>query len=78
MAVRTVVAAWRRTLPMQDRFHQTQYFVAAVLALAFGLLYAFCPEPRSDLIGGMTAACVGFVIGKFSNGFKKGGEPRKE
>ncbi len=56
-----------------DAFHRQQYFVAAALCLAFGVMYAFVPEPRSDAILGLATAAAGFCFGKFSNGFRRPG-----
>ncbi len=54
-----------------DRFHQSQYYIAALFALVFGLLYTFGPANKAEALLGLTTTCVGFCVGKFSNGFKK-------
>ncbi len=58
---------------MPERFHQVQYLLVASLAALFALLYFFAPEPRSDLFASLAATALGFVVGKFSNGYKKSG-----
>jgi len=48
-----------------------QVYVAAALAGAIAVLYVVAPTDRSGLLGGAVMTLIGFVVGKFSNGYPK-------
>jgi uncharacterized BrkB/YihY/UPF0761 family membrane protein len=58
---------------MPNRFHMMQVYVAAGLAGLVAVLYVFAPGDRSDLLGGVVMTLIGFVVGKFANGYPKSG-----
>ncbi len=62
---------------MPSKFHQQQYLVAGLLALVCLVMYNFAPPAKEAIYASQAALLVGFVVGKFSNGFK-GGYSRKE
>jgi len=53
------------------RFHLMQVYVAAGLAGLLAVLYVFAPGDKSDLLGGAVMTLIGFVVGKFTNGYAK-------
>lgn len=57
-----------------ERFHMMQIVVASALAALCALLYTFAPLEKSYLLGGATMTLVGFVVGKFANGYRKAGQ----
>ncbi|MBM3496770.1 MAG: hypothetical protein FJX72_20980 [Armatimonadetes bacterium] len=56
---------------MPGRFHLMQVYVAAGLAGLLAVLYVFAPGDKSDLLGGAVMTLIGFVVGKFTNGYAK-------
>jgi uncharacterized BrkB/YihY/UPF0761 family membrane protein len=56
---------------MPGRFHLMQVYVAAGLGGLMAVLYLLAPEAKSDLLGGAVMTLIGFVVGKFSNGYGK-------
>ncbi len=56
---------------MPGRFHLMQVYVAAGLAGLLSVLYVFAPGDKSDLLGGAIMTLLGFVVGKFTNGYAK-------
>ena len=56
---------------MPGRFHVMQVYVAAGLAGVLAALYVLAPADRSDLLGGAVMTLIGFVVGKFTNGYAK-------
>lgn len=56
---------------MPGKFHLMQVYVAAALAGAIAVLYVVAPTDRSGLLGGAVMTLIGFVVGKFSNGYPK-------
>jgi hypothetical protein len=48
-----------------------QVYVAAGLAGLLSVLYVFAPGDKSDLLGGAIMTLLGFVVGKFTNGYAK-------
>lgn len=62
---------------MPGRFHLMQVYVAAGLAALMAVLYVLAPGDKSDVLGGAVMTLLGFVVGKFTNGYaRKEGEPR--
>ena len=62
---------------MKLDFHSVQYYVAGALALTAMIGYALCPTDRSVGFLALATTLVGFVVGKFTNGFggrRKGGD----
>lgn len=57
---------------MPNRFHQIQYEIAGALACACMVGYIFAPAAKSETLASTLAILVGFLIGKFSNGYAKG------
>jgi hypothetical protein len=59
---------------MKPDFHAVQYYIAGLLALTGVVAYCFAPESRAQGLLSITLTLVGFLVGKFSNGFgSKGG-----
>lgn len=56
---------------MPGRFHLMQIYVAAGLSGLFAVLYVAAPSDRSALLGGAVMTLIGFVVGKFSNGYAR-------
>ncbi len=56
---------------MPGKFHLMQVYVAAGLAGLIAVLYVFAPNDKSALLGGAVMTLIGFVVGKFSNGYGK-------
>lgn len=56
---------------MFGRFHLMQVYVAACLTALLAVLYVFAPEDRSAVLGGAVMTLIGFVVGKFSNGYAR-------
>ncbi len=61
---------------MPGKFHLMQVYVAAGLAAVLAVLYVVAPGDRSALLGGAIMTLIGFVVGKFSNGYGKKEENR--
>lgn len=60
---------------MPSKFHLMQVYVAATLAGMLAVLYVLAPGEKSSLLGGAVMTLIGFVVGKFTNGYgKKEGE----
>lgn len=57
-----------------------QFTTAAILALVFGVLYFFAPPDKAAFFSAATLMLVGFIVGKFSNGYPRaeGPESAKE
>ena len=53
-----------------DKFHTLQMKYAAALALFCIGLYFVAPPSKSELLAGLSTMLIGFMVGKFSNGFK--------
>ncbi len=58
---------------MPDKFHQMQYLMAGVLAVICMFAYLFAPVTKSETLASLLSILVGFIVGKFSNGFKRPG-----
>jgi hypothetical protein len=56
---------------MPNRFHQAQILMAFILALACISFFFFAPPDKANTLSGLAATLVGFVVGKFTNGFPK-------
>ncbi|NLH99270.1 MAG: hypothetical protein GX446_07230 [Chthonomonadales bacterium] len=56
---------------MPGKFHLMQVYVAAGLASLLAVLYVAAPADRSALLGGAVMTLIGFVVGKFSNGYAR-------
>ena len=48
-----------------------QFGTAAGLALVFGVLYFFAPPDKAAFFSAATLMLVGFIVGKFSNGYPR-------
>lgn len=63
---------------MRLDFHSVQYIIAGTLAGISMLGYALCPADRSVGFLALATTLVGFVVGKFSNGFGSRGTHNEE
>jgi len=59
---------------MPGRFHLMQIYVAASLAGLVAILYVLAPDDKSALLGGAVMTLIGFVVGKFTNGYARKGD----
>jgi uncharacterized BrkB/YihY/UPF0761 family membrane protein len=55
-----------------EGFHRCQYVIASVLALVLSVLYVYAPDSKSEVLSGGIILLLGFVVGKFSNGYHVG------
>ena len=56
---------------MPSKFHRQQYYIASALAGLCLILYVFAPASKTEVIVGVMMSFVGFITGKFSNGYGK-------
>ncbi len=54
---------------MPGRFHVVQFVIAGVLAMTATLGYIWCPRDRAEGLLILATTLIGFIVGKFSNGY---------
>jgi hypothetical protein len=54
-----------------DPFHQDQYKVAGVLCVVCILGFIFAPASKEQFLSGAALLLIGFITGKFTNGFNR-------
>ena len=59
---------------MPSKFHTIQFIMAGVLALTGMLGYIWCPSDRAEGLLILVTTLVGFLVGKFSNGYGRIGK----
>ena len=71
-----LMALGRRIMP--NKFHQVQYLISGGLCGLTVILYVFSPRDKSELLGFVVASLIGFITGKFTNGFGSRGSGKAE
>lgn len=64
-----------RVLYLPNEFHQYQMRTVAAITLLAGLAYYLAPPDKAQAFGAAMSLGIGFLVGKFSNGFKGGKTP---
>jgi hypothetical protein len=55
--------------------HMIMVWIAAALLVLSGIAYFFSPQDKSEAFMAIMTVAMGFITGKFSNGFRsKGGD----
>lgn len=57
--------------------HLVQIYVAGMLVIMAGAAYFYAPAGKAETFAGVMLTLVGFLTGKFSNGFGKPIPPRE-